>query len=166
MYCEHCRQYVADGTAICPYCNTPIPQVGEAQPQANYFNQPQPQPQPQYQYQNSQQQVYQAMQGYPPPQPNPYAQYSNYESELSTSRTMGIVALIAAFFIPLVAWICGGIGLSKANSVPDLPQFAAEKSKCKKMNIWGIIIPFILGVIGILFYVIVIVAFMGVTSYY
>lgn len=167
MYCEHCNQYVADGTAICPYCNTPLPQTaGRPTPQNdNFFNQGAQRTQYQQNAYQPQQPNYQYPQQ--PYAPNPYAQYSNYQSELSTAKTMAIVALITGIIgINIIAWIFGGIGLSKLGSIPDIPQFANEKKKTKSMCIWGIIIPFIWGLIAVLCYVLFFAVLAGTASYY
>lgn len=47
--------------------------------------------------------------------------------------TLGIFALVFAFFMPIVTYICGGIGLSKANEQirqdPNTPTTA--RTLCK-----------------------------------
>ena len=93
--------------------------------------------------------------GYPQPMFND----QKHEKDLSTANTLGIVALIFGIIgIGLVAWICGGIGISTLNSIPDLPQYADRKHKTKLLCIWGIIIPIIVSVIVTILYVILAVA--------
>ncbi|MCK9471835.1 MAG: zinc-ribbon domain-containing protein [Bacilli bacterium] len=42
--------------------------------------------------------------------------YNNQPAYVSNEgTTLGLVALIVGLFIPIVGWICGGIGLSRAN---------------------------------------------------
>lgn len=162
MYCANCKQYVADGSAVCPHCGSPLPQVApnpQQQTTANYFNQAPQQPQ----YQPPVQQGMPYNQGY---QPNPYQQ-ANYQSDLSTAKTLAIVALVTGIIgFSLVAWICGGIAMSKFNAIPDIPPYAVEKAKGKKMALWGIIIPFIWIVLAIVFYAIIFAVGIGAASYY
>jgi len=136
-YCSNCRNYVADGSRICPYCHAAIPQAA-----------------PNYYTRNP---------GYnpPPPQPQTFAQPVDImdqqnRNNLSNANTLGIVSLVLAIIgFHLIAWICGGVGLSKANSVPELPQYANDRHKARLLNIWGIIIPFIKVALALLFYLIV-----------
>ncbi len=137
MYCSNCKNYVADGTTICPYCQTPLPQTGT---QTNY-----------YQQQAQQAPAYQQAPVYPQPMMND----QKYTNDLSTANTLGIIALIFGLLgVGIVAWICGAIGLGMSNSIPDLPQYADKKHKAKLLCIWGIIIPIIWSVIAIIAYVI------------
>lgn len=49
------------------------------------------------------------------------------------ARTLGIVAMVFAFFSPLVAWICGGIGLNRAKKAFEATgdaQFKSTKTLC------------------------------------
>lgn len=49
------------------------------------------------------------------------------------ARTLGIVAMVFAFFSPLVSWICGGIGLSRAKKAFEATgdtQFKSTKTLC------------------------------------
>jgi uncharacterized membrane protein YvbJ len=57
---------------------------------------------------------------------------SEIEAKADNSVTLGLVALIVGMFIPLVAWIVGGIGLSVANRT--------NNSVGKKLNVAAIII--------------------------
>ena len=133
MICQNCGSNVMDGTAVCPNCGMMIPAPGGYMPQ-----------QPQAPYGNN-------MGGYPqqnPYQQNPYQQQPQYgggmggfdpaEKEIKTAKTLGIVAIcVGTLCIPLVGWICGGIGLSKASKAPD---YLADQAKTAKiLNIIGII---------------------------
>ena len=114
MFCKNCGQELNDNASICPYCGTEVKkneQDGQpAQPQAT---QAQAQPQQPYgqTYQQPQQpygQTYQ--QPYGQPYQQPYAPQS-YEPE---SNGIAIAGFICAFFIPLLGWIFGGIGLARS----------------------------------------------------
>lgn len=158
MYCYKCGQLVDDNANTCPYC-------GETLNQNNYFNQQQPNQQ--YSQPDQQGQYYQQSQY------NQYNQYNqpyqpmskNWMEEISTSKTLGLIAIVISFFMPFLGWVFGGIGLSKANSVPFIPHLEAEKRKARKMNIWGIVIPFIEIAIAVIFYLLII-GIIGFASYY
>lgn len=173
MFCEKCGQQIPDESTFCPFCNnvvsTPNPQQNAYYAPAqdnNYYNQQQPnayaQPQNDYtqpqsepeQYFNPQGNVYQN---------NPYSNYQpnmpfidpNVTSQISNCKTLGLVAIIVGIFVPIVGWVCGGIGLSNAKNIPDLPQYANEKKKVKNMNLAGIIVPFASYLLAIIFYVLI-----------
>ncbi|MGD9901517.1 MAG: zinc-ribbon domain-containing protein [Spirochaetales bacterium] len=40
-------------------------------------------------------------------------------SNIDNGKTLGIIGIIFALIIPLVTWICSGIGLSRANKAGD-----------------------------------------------
>lgn len=113
MFCSKCGNEINDEAVICPNCGCPT----------KNYNAPQT----------------------PAIQPN-YAQYyqpvyrpKSAEQELSTARTLGIVAIVAGIFIPLVGWICGGIGISKANKI-IAPEFPYTIESAKRLNSIGLII--------------------------
>ena len=172
MFCEKCGQQIPDESTFCPFCNnvvsTPNPQQGTYsapvqdnnyynQPQQNAYSQPQSEPE---QYFNPQGNSYQN---------NPYANYQqnapfvdpNITNQLSNCKTLGLVAIIVGIFVPIVGWICGGIGLSNLKNIPDLPQYANEKKKIKNMNLAGIIIPFAVYLLVIIFYVLIFTVVLG-----
>lgn len=63
--------------------------------------------------------------------------------ELASARTLGIVSIVTGLFgIPLIGWICGGSGLSKAKGwmFSNDASLVYEARKAKKLNIIGIII--------------------------
>lgn len=93
-------------------------------------------------------------------------------NNLSSAKTLGILAIVLGLLISsIIGIICGAVGLSKANSVPDMlpdPNLNAEKAKVKKLNILGIVLPIAIRVVLIIIYVIFIVVLGAgfVTSYY
>ena len=50
------------------------------------------------------------------PQKNAFPNY-NLQKELADAKTLGLIAIISGLFIPLIGWICGGIGVSKCNKL-------------------------------------------------
>lgn len=160
MFCEKCGQQIPDDSTFCPFCNnvvsTPNPQQGSYyapaqdnyQPQQDAYSQPQPEQyfNPQGAYQNN---------PYPNQQPNVPFIDQNIMNQISNCRTLGLVAIIVGIFVPIVGWICGGIGLSNSKNIPDLPQYAKDKKTVKNMNLAGIIIPFVSYALLIIFYLVI-----------
>ena len=178
MFCTNCGNQVADGSAFCPYCGTSFAQTQQQpqqQPQApvtpvvqapqqgsytapeqvaypgqSYGQQPTYQPyggQPQY-----------GTPGYDPNNPYGYAappQQGVSEAEIKSTRTLGIVALVVGFFIPLVGYICGGIGLSKVRKLSFFadPMQKQQLDKNKVLCILGIVIPAVMNVIASIAYI-------------
>ena len=146
MFCPNCGNTVADGYDVCPFCSSPLSASKQAEPQQNSYAQPQYPPQqnsyaqPQYQ-----QQPPYAQPQYPPQQP-----YQSTSADSSTAKTLGIVAIVAAFFVPLVSIICGAIGISKANAVLAYNPADADALSGKKLGKIGIIISVALFVITLL----------------
>lgn len=73
----------------------------------------------------------------------------NRSSAIPTIRVLGIISIVMGFFSPLVAWICGGIGLYKSNHC--YPK-TVDLESARKLNIIGLIIGsivFILSMISI-----------------
>ena len=63
--------------------------------------------------------------------------------EISTANTLGIVSIIVGLFaMNLIGWICGGIGLSKANRYiySNDPQIRFAAMQAKKLNVIGLIV--------------------------
>lgn len=134
MFCKNCGSELQEGAAFCPYC-------GEKQ-----GVEPQPQPQseqPVYQQAPPQQNYYQ------PANESYYAPQGAPENEVSSARSLGLASLIGGIFIPLVGWICGGIGLSKVSQLKLTAneQQQAVLAKAKKLCIAGIIVPIVLSLI-------------------
>lgn len=113
MFCSKCGNEINDEAVICPNCGCPT---------QNYNKPQEPVVQPNHT------QYYQ-----------PAYRPKSVEQEISTARTLGIIAIIAGVFIPLAGWICGGIGYSKANKLID-PNFADVIEGAKKLNLVGLII--------------------------
>ena len=145
MFCKNCGNSVQDGTVTCPYCGSALEQ---SQPQ---YQQPTYQ-QPQYQQPAYQQPGYQ----------QPYQQpYQPVNPEVSTAKTLGIVAIVAAFFIPLVSFICGGIGLSKANQALAFNPGDFEAANAKKLNKIGLILAGVLVGLAVLIYIVLFAVLMA-----
>ena len=136
-YCPQCGTYIPEGENVCPNCQTVI---GAA-------------PQPQYQQVPPQQPQYQQV----PPQQPQYQQMpmNNPVKDISTAKVLGIVAIVFGFFRPLVSWICGGIGISKANKAIDYARSVGdmmllqEAESAKKFNKIGVIIGIVVEVLSI-----------------
>ena len=163
MICNRCGANIPDGLSACPSCGNAVSySQGYQQPQPTQYQQPQPtqyqQPQyqqPQVQYQQPQQQYQQPFQQKAQQQfhqfqqkvENGYYGASVYDAEsrrlareIDSVKVLGIVSIIGSFFINLVGWICGGIGLSKLKGIPDYPQIAERKRMAKVYCKWGIAI--------------------------
>lgn len=162
MYCPKCGAFLEDNCTQCVNCGEPIAQEQAAnndtyyqQNTGTYYN-PQPsESQSYYQYDSQVKQAQMVEQG--------------YRDKLSTANTLGILAIILGIlFSPIVGIICGAIGISKVNEVPDFAPYtpiAQEKARCKKLNILGIVIPLIFWVIAIVLVFILAFAFgMAATS--
>lgn len=117
--------------------------------QQNYFNQGQPNNQGFYQ-------------SCPPNQAE-----QQFKEVISSANTLGILAIVLGILLtPLAGIICGAVGLSKLNNVPDMlmnPLLAKDKAKAKKLNIWGIVLPTALYIIAIIF-MIIFVSIMGLAT--
>lgn len=162
-YCTSCGAQLPEGAANCPICgsviyehvnqtNTP-PQPQYTQPQGEYYQPPQEGNYYQPPYDTQQQNPYTA-----PQQQYGYNQVQNAQEakNVSTAKTLGIIAIVFAFIRPLVSWICGGIGISKANSAIAFAQqignaqMVSEAENAKKFNKIGIILSIVLYVILII----------------
>ncbi len=157
MYCPKCGTYMEEDSVQCVNCGETV--VKEQTNQTNYNDYQQsegsyynPQPsssQSYYQYDNQVKQEQMIEQG--------------YKDKLSTANTLGILSIILGIiFSPIVGIICGAIGISKVNEVPDFAPYtplAQEKARCKKLNVLGIVIPVVLWVVLIVFMFIAVFAF-------
>lgn len=168
-FCTNCGKPIVEDAASCPHCGAVIynhiQQPGSAQA-GQYYQPPQEQAQPGAYYQPPQEQAQPGAYYQPPQQPQinqmPYVdpqavQGAQLSQQLSSARTLGIVAIIAAFFSPLIAWICGGIGSGKANKAilfanqtGNMPLLA-DAQKAKRLNTIGIV----LGACIVLFFVVI-----------
>ena len=151
MYCPKCGTYMEEDSVQCVNCGETVvkEQTNQTNYNDNYYQQSEgsyynPQPsssQSYYQYDNQVKQEQMIEQG--------------YKDKLSTANTLGI-------FSPIVGIICGAIGISKVNEVPDFAPYtplAQEKARCKKLNVLGIVIPVVLWVVLIVFMFIAVFAF-------
>ena len=73
-----------------------------------------------------------------------------FRQEKSKLHNLGILSIVFGFLSPLVAWILGGVGISKATQMliefPNSQEIENEKHLCKTGIIIGIVI-FILALI-------------------
>ncbi len=152
MICQNCGSEVMDGLNVCPSCGMMIQAPGYgnnqqpygAAPQNNYGQPQAPYGQPQGGYNQPMQGGYQ--QG---PYGNGVQGVDPAEKAISTAKTLGIVAIVVGLLCsPLVGWICGGIGLSKAGNAP---AYLEDKAKsAKTLCIVGIVcatVSFLIGII-------------------
>lgn len=120
MFCKKCGKGLNPDTVYCPNCGERVEERSAFEPYGQS-----------YEYKSARQ------------------YHQNYDSqyyarsELSTANTLGIVSIIVgALAMNLIGWICGGIGLSKANryiySTDPSIQFAARRAK--KLNTIGLIV--------------------------
>lgn len=176
MYCSKCGNQIEEGGSFCRYCGAPIEKQEVYAPHDrsayNYQEQPQYQQQAyqtqyqqQYQRQNQQEFVQQAYEAH---------QRSIYENitagqDISKSRTLGTFSIIFALLgFHFLAWILGGIGLSKANRYiysRDLLIGSSARS-AKKMNKAGLIISIVLFMIGVIGGILLALYSYGFLSYY
>ena len=192
MYCPNCGSFLQDGTQNCPNCNEPINQTNVnngANAQQNdgiYYNPQQNNTynnvnEPNYNtYSNTQQNntyYNDAQQNYfNQGQPNNQDYYqacppNNSEQQfkeiVSSANTLGILAIVLGILLtPLAGIICGAVGLSKLNSLPNIPMNPAienDKAKARKLNIWGIVLPIALYIILIVL-MIIMFTFMGLAT--
>ncbi|MCH5314975.1 MAG: zinc ribbon domain-containing protein [Eubacterium sp.] len=171
MYCNNCGAFVPDGSTYCPNCNT-VFNTQSQNTNGTYYTPPAAD-NGYYNQQNfNQQGNYQ--QGYNQPQGNYYNQngfadpMNSHKSELESAKTLGIISLVVGIvFSRIIGIILGIIGLSKANSVPDMldnPMLFKLKKDSVMLNRLGIIIPVVLGVVAIVAYLFFIFVFMADTS--
>lgn len=80
---------------------------------------------------------YQNYNNYNQPNTPPYGPPFGMNDEIihkgENAKTLGIVALIVGLFVPLVGWICGGIGMSNANAAFNMTgniDFKNSKTIC------------------------------------
>lgn len=144
MFCKYCGKELENDATVCPNCGTPVANAPEQAPQSSesYPGQneqlfdgstvqqpgaqsaPNAQPSGQYgqnQYgQNQYGQNQYGQQGQQSQQVPPYyyqpSQYSQQpQSPEPQSNGIAIAGFVCAFISPLLGWIFGGIGLSRAN---------------------------------------------------
>lgn len=160
----------------CPFCGAPVEPVAPTQAQQQYqqndanaaygtnaYSQQSQysapfEPNPGYNGQNS----YGAQPNYNPNfqqnggyQYNPMNQERIAAKEIDTSRTLGILSIVLGIILtPLAGWICGGIGLSKANKYLNGFGFSAPESSnaqsAKTLNKIGLIVSTVLFVLSII----------------
>ena len=125
MFCHQCGKELENGAAFCAYCGAKL-EAPAQQPFQPYAQ---------------------------APVSNPYfAPQGAVQSDVDSTKTLGLVALIVGIFVPLVGFICGGIGLSKIGKLKPAANPAQQEQlkKSKKLCLAGIIVPLILTVISII----------------
>lgn len=120
------------------------PPVNNNQQQGQYY---QPQGNPQNNFQGN---YYQS----PVNPADPYAQQYQQtdpiaEANANSAKTLGIVSIVFAFLIPIVSWICGGIGLNKAKKVLYINPYNENAKKAKTLCTVGIVLGIVLWIINI-----------------
>lgn len=116
MFCSKCGQKIATEAVICPACGCPTQNYNKNQ--TNQF--------PAYQQYDT--------------------QTNNYEKDISSAKTMGLIAIIGGLFIPLIGWIFGGIGIAKCNKYPN--DYSVQS--VKKQNTIGILIATVMFFVNII----------------
>ena len=136
MFCPQCGKKLNEGEVFCPYCGAQMPVSEPAQYEADS-------PVNQNPYV-----VYAAPQGVP-------------ESDIKTTKTLGLVALIVGIFVPFVSFICGGIGIGQVNKLKNnaTPEQQERLAKNKKINIAAIVVRCVLIVLNIVFSIVSIITF-------
>lgn len=142
MFCKYCGKELANGTAVCPHCGRAVTDGAkkEAQAFAPFGSQPSGAPNMQQpSEQNARQDVQygqgqyeygqyngQGQYGQPPRQTQPYYYYQPYQPQPPQyqppqpkaepqANDLAIAGFICSFFVPILGWVFGGIGLARAN---------------------------------------------------
>ncbi len=113
MFCSKCGNEINDEALICPNCGCKTENFISPNNNLNYSAVTSP-PQNQFNYACS-------------------------KSSLSNAKVLGIVGIIGGILIPLIGWICGAIGLSKANELLRIYPTDNEVISCKNINIGAIV---------------------------
>ena len=169
-FCSNCGSALPDNAASCPNCGSVVYQyVGSAensapvgqtqqppQPEQPVYTQPvqpnyqQPPVQPTYQPYNQAQ-----PQGFVPPMPNVPVMHAEQYKNSKNAKTLGILSIVFALLSPLISWILGGIGLSKANNALNFslslgdPALEAEAKNAKTLCTVGIILACVMFAVGL-----------------
>lgn len=158
MYCNKCGQLIPDGVYYCEHCGASVNESYTQQP-FNTDNQYQNEQQSfdnSNPYQNTQQTYQQPNNQYAPfgQMYTPQAYEYMIDNKLEEARTMGIIAIIAGLFIPILGIVLGCIGISKLNEIPLSNQYRYEKElkrkKAKNLCIVGIALPLILWILALI----------------
>ena len=138
MFCPKCGAQIVDEAKFCPYCGNQI------EAQAPPVNSPYPGAE-------------QPGGAYAQPGAYGYQMSGAPESEVKNTNALGLVALIVGIFVPLVGFICGGIGLSKIKKLQTIANEAQQQqlNKNKKLCIAGIVVPIVITVISIILAIVI-----------
>lgn len=159
MICNKCGQFIPDGVYYCEHCGEPVNQTYTQQPFGSDNQNTQQSTQQTYQQPNAQYNQYNNQYNNPYNQPfSPQAFEYMISSKIEEARTMGIIAIIAGLFIPILGIVFGCIGISKLNEVPLSNQLRYEtelkRKKAKNLCTVGIVLPIVLWVIAVIFVVV------------
>lgn len=160
MTCNHCGGVMPEGAVFCPYCGmaqafvpqNPPSRASEFSPHESIATAQVPYAQPNYAQlpygQDPYGQFFYGQEGYAPMPQAYYMPTCVSESDMSTVRTLGLVALIVGIFVPLAGYICGGIGLAKISKLLSYayPLQVQALKKSRVLCLLGIIIPFVLSI--------------------
>ena len=128
MFCSKCGTQINDEAVICPNCGCKTENFGLAKTDSNYSGTAEP---PQIQDGGT----------------NIDGNLSNAKSD---AKLLGIIGIISGILIPLAGWICGAIGVSKANQVLRRYPTDSEAISCKNINIGAIVIGSIMFIINMI----------------
>lgn len=185
MLCKNCNQPIPDGSYYCEHCGAPVnddqynqkPFEPESSQSQNSYGQPQYD-----QSQNGYNQAQYSQYGQStPPYTNPYDGNNSQtysvmvNSRIDDAKTMGILAIILGIFIPIVGIILGCVGLSKLSSIKQVNPTVTGMNpydmdtqnrlkKAKTLCITGIVLPIVLWLLAIIFWIIVVFV-LGMSSY-
>lgn len=159
MICNKCGQFIPDGVYYCEHCGEPVNRTYTQQPFGSDNQNTQQSAQQTYQQPNAQYNQYNNQYNNPYNQPfSPQAFEYMISSKIEEARTMGIIAIIAGLFIPILGIVFGCIGISKLNEAPLSNQLRYEtelkRRKAKNLCTVGIVLPIVLWVIAVIFVVV------------
>ncbi|MDE6470832.1 MAG: zinc ribbon domain-containing protein [Eubacterium sp.] len=124
MFCSKCGNEINDEALICPNCGCKTENFILPDNNPNYST-------------------------VPPTQLNQF-DYAYSKSSLSNAKVLGIVGIIGGILIPLIGWICGAIGFSKANQLLRRYPTDSEVISCKNINIGAIVAGSVMFVINMI----------------
>lgn len=131
MYCTNCGKPLEDGVSFCPYCGRAVDGGSGTAASAAYRQELRPEQPPQKASGEAGQPAENGQGGNPQPgsgqpprwpqegtgtyyyRPLPdYGKWNSYEEKQSNG--IALAGFICSFFIPLLGWIFGGIGLARS----------------------------------------------------
>lgn len=118
MFCSKCGTQINDEAVICPNCGCKTENFGLPKTNSNYSGTAEP----------------------PQIQDGGTNIDGNLSKAKSDAKLLGIVGIISGILIPLAGWICGAIGLNKANQILKYDPDNTGAVSCKNLNIGAIIV--------------------------